>query len=192
MAGLYTGARYSELADKTVADFHPDSGTIHVPFPKQGRPHNIHLDDAGVAFFERMVAKAKGRLVFTRADEKWGDRWQLARMKAACKAARITPTVGFHTLRHTWASLAVMNGMNFKVVSRQPRPHDDADVRGLIRPPRAELQGQAGARACAALRLYAGRGDHAAAQGREKALVPAQKFFLCSFVRKNGMEGENV
>jgi integrase len=117
LAGLYTGARYSELADMVVSDLHPESGTIHVPFPKQGKPHTIHLDDAGVAFFERAVAKAKGRLVFTRAGERWGSSWQSARMKAACKAARITPAVGFHTLRHTWASLAVMNGMNLKVVA---------------------------------------------------------------------------
>ena len=111
-AGLYTGARYSELGDMTVADFHPDSGTIHVPFPKQGRPHQIHLDEAGVAFFEAMVAKAKGRLVFTCAGEKWSHSRQSRRM-TIWPQRRASPAVGFHTLRHTWASLAVMNGMNF-------------------------------------------------------------------------------
>ena len=118
MAGLFTGARYSELADMVVSDFHPDSATIHIPFPKQGKPHTIHLDDAGAAFFERSVAKAKGsRLVFTCSGEKWSHNRQAYRMKAACKAATIKPAVSFHCLRHSWASLSIMGGMNMKVVA---------------------------------------------------------------------------
>ena len=64
-----------------------------------------------------MVAKAKGRLMFTRGGDKWGHSWQARPMKAACKAAGIKPAVGIHALRHTWASLATMAGMNMKVVA---------------------------------------------------------------------------
>ena len=39
-------------------------------------------------------------------------------MRAACMHARITPPLGFHGLRHTWASLAVMNGVPLMVVAR--------------------------------------------------------------------------
>ena len=39
-------------------------------------------------------------------------------MRLACKRARITPAVGFHTLRHTWASHAVMNGVPLMIVAR--------------------------------------------------------------------------
>jgi hypothetical protein len=39
-------------------------------------------------------------------------------MRAACDRARITPAVGFHALRHTWASHAVMNGVPLLVVAR--------------------------------------------------------------------------
>jgi integrase len=39
-------------------------------------------------------------------------------MRAACADARIAPRVNFHGLRHTWASLAVMNGVPLMVVAR--------------------------------------------------------------------------
>ena len=38
-------------------------------------------------------------------------------MVAACKRAGIEPHIGFHQLRHTWASLSVMNGMPLNVVA---------------------------------------------------------------------------
>ena len=39
-------------------------------------------------------------------------------MVTLCKHARIDPHVGFHQLRHTWASHAVMAGMPLAVVAR--------------------------------------------------------------------------
>jgi integrase len=39
-------------------------------------------------------------------------------MKAACKAANIAPPLNFHGLRHTWASLTVMNGAPLLVVAK--------------------------------------------------------------------------
>ena len=39
-------------------------------------------------------------------------------MSAACERARLHPVVGFHALRHTWASLATMAGMPLLVVAR--------------------------------------------------------------------------
>ena len=39
-------------------------------------------------------------------------------MREACDHARITPAVGFHTLRHTWASLAVMARVPLLVVAK--------------------------------------------------------------------------
>jgi integrase len=51
-----------------------------------------------------------------------GGRWQKSEqarpMREACKHAKITPAVGFHALRHSWASLAVMNAMPLMVVAR--------------------------------------------------------------------------
>jgi integrase len=39
-------------------------------------------------------------------------------MRLACERARITPSVGFHGLRHTWASHAVMNRVPLLVVAK--------------------------------------------------------------------------
>ena len=39
-------------------------------------------------------------------------------MRAAVAVAKIKPAISFHGLRHTWASLAVMNGMPLMVVAR--------------------------------------------------------------------------
>ena len=39
-------------------------------------------------------------------------------MREAVAAAKIEPGISFHGLRHTWASLAVMNGMPLMVVAR--------------------------------------------------------------------------
>jgi integrase len=39
-------------------------------------------------------------------------------MRAACARAGISPLIGFHQIRHSWASAAVMNGMPLMVVAR--------------------------------------------------------------------------
>ena len=39
-------------------------------------------------------------------------------MRDACERAKIKPAIGFHQLRHTWASHAVMNGVPLMVVAR--------------------------------------------------------------------------
>jgi integrase len=57
-----------------------------------------------------MLQKADG--------SKWLKSHQVRPMAAACKVAGIDPPVGFHTLRHSYASLAVMNGAPLMVVAR--------------------------------------------------------------------------
>jgi integrase len=39
-------------------------------------------------------------------------------MREACTRAKIQPAISFHSLRHTWASLAVMNGTPLMVVAQ--------------------------------------------------------------------------
>jgi integrase len=119
-AALHTGARYGELCRLTAADFNPDSGTIAVRVSKTGKPRHVILTADGTAFFTRAVMRAGNReALFTRADgSPWRKSWQVRPMKAACAAANIKPAVGFHILRHTWASLTVMGGAPLLVVAR--------------------------------------------------------------------------
>jgi integrase len=60
-----------------------------------------------------------GELMFSHADgSPWKKSEQSRPIREACEHARITPAVGFHTLRHTWASLAVMARVPLLVVAK--------------------------------------------------------------------------
>lgn len=119
-AALQTGARYSELARLTVADFNPDVGTIRVRQSKSGKPRHIVLTDEGVALFKQLTAGHAGdELILHRKDgSAWAFAYQSRPMIEAVNRAKIKPAISFHGLRHTWASHAVMNGMPLMVVAR--------------------------------------------------------------------------
>ena len=40
-------------------------------------------------------------------------------LHAACSAAEIDPPIGFHALRHTYASHSLMSGMSLEALARQ-------------------------------------------------------------------------
>ena len=129
-AALLTGARYGELTRLNVGDFNPDTGTMHVRISKSGRGRHIVLTAEGSAFFGRITAGRSGGEPMlrnsTRTKQRTGGidegRWrkseQLRPMREACKRAQISPPVGLHQLRHTWASLSAMAGMPLMVVAR--------------------------------------------------------------------------
>jgi integrase len=111
---LETGARYGELCRLKCGDFNPDAGTIYIGTSKSGLSRHIVLTDDGREFFAQLVAGRAARSpMFGR---EWKPSEQARPMRAACERAKITP-VGIHQLRHTWASLAVMNGIPLPVVA---------------------------------------------------------------------------
>lgn len=119
-AALQTGARYGELARLQVHDFNSDNGTVAVRQSKSGKPRHVVLTDEGVALFRQLSAgRAGSAVLIPRAD---GSPWQASHqarpMIDACERAKITPRVSFHILRHTWASLAVMNEVPLMVVAK--------------------------------------------------------------------------
>ena len=114
---LETGARFAELAAARVRDF--QNGKLHIARSKSGRARNIVLSDAGETFFTSItIGRAADEPIFLRNGVPWKKSEQSRPMKVACGHARIAPPVGFHALRHTWASLAVMAGMPLMVVGR--------------------------------------------------------------------------
>ncbi|WP_246661471.1 site-specific integrase [Tardiphaga sp. vice352] len=120
IGGLQTGARYSELTRMLVSDFNADVGTVAILQSKSATHRHVVLTDEGTAFFKSLTAGRFGRerMFLKRDGSLWRPSHQLRPMAAACKAAEITPAVGFHALRHTWASLAVMAGVPLLVVAR--------------------------------------------------------------------------
>jgi integrase len=80
----------------------------------------VVLTDEGAAFFrQHCLGRAGDDLMFRTANgAPWKKSNQGRPMRVACDYAHITPRVGFHQLRHTWASLAVMAGVPLMVVAR--------------------------------------------------------------------------
>ena len=119
-AALQTGARYGELAALAVSDFNPDAGTIHVRQSKAGKARHVVLTDEGRDLFANLTAGRSGTdlILTTASGEPWGKSQQARPMLDACRRAGIMPAVGIHTLRHTWASHAVMNGVPLLVVAK--------------------------------------------------------------------------
>lgn len=117
-AGLETGCRFGELTRLLVEDFNPDSGTLHVRLAKSGKGRHVVLTDDGVKFFRQLtVGRAGSEIMLRRGDREFKRSEQTIPMIEACKRAGLTP-LGFHQLRHTWASHAVMSGTPLLVVAR--------------------------------------------------------------------------
>jgi integrase len=119
-AALQTGCRYSELARLTVEDFNQDAGTIAIRHSKVGKPRHIVLTEEGASFFQQLCAgRAGSELMLWKANGGgWLKSHQKRPMLDASEHAKITPPLGFHGLRHTWASLAVMAGVPLMVVAK--------------------------------------------------------------------------
>jgi integrase len=117
---LQTGARYGELIRLEVADFNIDSGTLAIRQSKGGKARHVVLTDEGVSFFRQVCAgRAGNEPIFRKSSgAAWGKSHQKQPMAEACTAASIKPPIGFHGLRHTWASLAVMAGGPLLVVAK--------------------------------------------------------------------------
>jgi integrase len=119
-AALQTGCRFGELIRLTVADYNRDVGTVAIRKSKSGKARHVVLTPEGVELLGVLSAGKAGHenLLRKANGEPWGRGQQWQRMLEACERAKITPPVSFHALRHTWASLAVMNGVPLMVVAR--------------------------------------------------------------------------
>jgi integrase len=117
---LETGARYGELIRLKVTDFSHNSGTVAIRKSKSSKSRHIHLTEDGVAFFRSITAGLAGTAFLFLKDngEPWKKDHQKDPMREACARAKVDPPMGFHGLRHTWASHAVMNGVPLMVVAK--------------------------------------------------------------------------
>lgn len=118
-AALFSGCRYGELINLQVSDFNRDSGTVLVRSSKAGKSRHVPLTDQGRQFFERATAGKTGeQLIFTNDDAPWAKSHQTRPMKQACKAAKISPVISFHILRHTYGSLLALKGVPLQVIAQ--------------------------------------------------------------------------
>lgn len=118
-AALITGMRFGELRALRVTDFNGDSGSVLVRQSKSGKSRHVFLNTEGLTFFKQWCAGRRGsEPLLTRNGAPWGENDQTRLMLLACKRAAIDPPVGFHALRHTYASLAIMAGAPLLVVAK--------------------------------------------------------------------------
>lgn len=132
---LFTGARYGELTRMQVGDFDPNPEgvpTVLVREGKDGKFRRCILTPEGRGYFEGLTAgRPKNELIFMKtADPRlltvksgelsrlpWGAMDQGRRMERACDAAGL-PRMGFHQLRHSYASALVTGGMPLAMVAK--------------------------------------------------------------------------
>jgi integrase len=117
-AALLTGCRYAELAALRVADFDAAAAGLQIRHAKAGK-RTVPLTDEAVRFFKQATTgKARDKLVLTRnSDGTWGKSHQFRPLREACANALIAPAVGFHIMRHTFASRLAMRGVPMAVVA---------------------------------------------------------------------------
>lgn len=118
-AALLTGCRYGELIALQVSDFDPDNGSVNIATSKSGKARHVHLSEEGGRWFKEWTAgKSGGELILTRPDgSPWGKDHQARRMTGACAAARISPAVSFHILRHTFAASLATAGVPIQMIA---------------------------------------------------------------------------
>ncbi|MEI9930398.1 MAG: site-specific integrase [Rhizomicrobium sp.] len=118
-AALATGARYGELAVLNVNDFNSDSDTLHIRTSKSGKGRHVYLTTEGVSLFGALTAgrSADEPLLVKDDGSRWATSHQIRPMKEACAAAKVKGAT-FHCLRHTYASLAIMNDAPLFVVAK--------------------------------------------------------------------------
>jgi integrase len=127
---LVTGCRYGELCRLRVNDFDPThNGSILIRVSKSGKSRRVMLAPDGKAFFQSITAgRGPDELVFTheafrgrdwngeKVRREWKQSEQQRPMMEACKAAGL-PVMGFHQLRHSYASALVSAGMPLAMVA---------------------------------------------------------------------------
>ena len=115
-AALQTGARYQELARLRVSDYNADVGTLLIRTSKTGKPRHVILTDEARNFFESITAGRDGNEMLL--GREWGLGSQGKPMREACRRAKIDPPISIHGLRHTYASLAIMNAVPMLIVAK--------------------------------------------------------------------------
>ncbi len=103
-AALLTGCRYGELTRLKASDLM--DGQLFIEKTKSGKPRHVPLSHGGIVFFKALAEdRQPNDLMLTHLDgSSWDRSHQTRPMRQACEKAGIDP-VGFHVLRHTYATL---------------------------------------------------------------------------------------
>lgn len=119
IAGIaLTGARPGDLRKARRSQF--DSRTASISFFAKGHPRTVPLPQAALPFFERLAKdKLPNAWLFTRTDGKpWAHSDWDELVRAAAQRADLPAGVCLYTLRHSFITQALMDGMSTLDVAR--------------------------------------------------------------------------
>jgi integrase len=116
---LLSGMRYGELTALKVNDYNSDNHTLFISQSKSGKSRHVPLNQEGINFFNQLIiGKTSEDLIFTRNNgSTWKKNYQVRPLETACDIAKITPSITFHVLRHTYASALAMKGVPLQVIA---------------------------------------------------------------------------
>ncbi|MBI2749749.1 MAG: site-specific integrase [Burkholderiales bacterium] len=119
-AALLTGARFGELVAMRAVDVNLKTAQIYISQSKSGRPRHVPLNPEGVELFRALTTgKTGSALVFTKKDgTEWGKNHHVRSLTDACRVAKVSPSVAFHELRHTYASHLAQAGVDLLTISK--------------------------------------------------------------------------
>jgi integrase len=115
-AGALIGARLGELTAARVRDFDANAAILTVSGKTGERP--IHLPPAAVTLFRQLASgkRPQDYLLTTAASTRWTASLHARPFAAAVTRAGLDPATVFYSLRHTWISRALANGVPVKAV----------------------------------------------------------------------------
>ncbi len=120
LGALYTGCRITELLRMQASQVGRDGYGVYVAPLKTYKSRFVFLPDEGMVFFMDLAkGKSPNDLLFTRdSGQQWYFHHRYA-LKKAVKAAGLPAGIGFHSLRHSYASQLVQAGVPLPVVATQ-------------------------------------------------------------------------
>lgn len=120
LAALHVGARLGELARLRVCDFVSSTNTIYIEKSKSGKPRHIFLSEDGLRFCRRLTESRKidDTLLVRSNGQSWTKDAVKKPMRRACKIVG-RKGLGFHQLRHSFATRLLSRGVPMKIVADQ-------------------------------------------------------------------------
>lgn len=106
-----TALRRNEALTAKWNAFDPVRKQLHLPVTKNGKERYVPLSDDAVKVIERMKRYKTGEYIFPGKDSTKPLNNPTKCLKRVLKAAGITSDLCIHSLRHNWASQAVMSGV---------------------------------------------------------------------------------